>query len=111
MIHYVFVAATWLIGVVGVGGAVVTAVAVVYLGPATVMAIVRPIFAKFLACTKCVVAVVFVLSTTAAYWVGHHQAETQCRADELNSKLAAERADTAAQVKAAADEANRAIEI
>lgn len=107
MLNYVFVAATWLIGAIGVGGAIAAVVACVVLGPATVIAIVEPIFARFIACTPCVVFVVFVLSTTGAYWVGHHQMASECHEDEvaaaLQSKIDAANEDRDAARAAAAD--------
>jgi hypothetical protein len=111
VIHYIFIGLTWALATFGVVGAIAAIAATVYLGPATVLAIIEPLFAKFVACTKCVVAVVFVLATVGAYWVGHHQAEKECSADEKNSELAAQRQDTINAQQAAADEANRAIDI
>jgi hypothetical protein len=70
MINYAFISATWLIGIFGVTGALATVAAFVFLGPTAVIAIVGPILQKFIACTWCVVATVFFLSTTGAYWVG-----------------------------------------
>jgi hypothetical protein len=70
MLHYGFIAATWLIGVFGVGGAAAAVAACVFLGPTAAIAIVGPVFQKFLACIWCVVAVVFFLSTTGSYWIG-----------------------------------------
>lgn len=111
MLHYLFIGATWLIGSLGVGGAIAAIAAAVYLGPSAAMAILEPLCAKFIACTKCVVAVACVLATVGAYWVGHHTAENSCHADERNSELIAQRQDTLNAQKAAADEANRAIDI
>lgn len=72
MLHHLFIALTWLIGVIGITGAIALIVGVCLLGPAAVTAIVGPVLAKFLACAWCVAAVVFVLATVGAYWVGHH---------------------------------------
>lgn len=111
MLHYVFVAFTWLAGFLGVGGAVAFAAACLYLGPAAVMAFVGPLISRFLACAKCVAICAAVLATLAAYWVGHHQAAAECRADELNSRIAAQEADVAAATKAKHDETQRANKI
>lgn len=72
MLHFVLTAASWLIGVVGVGGAIGAIAATVTIGPAATFAIVGPIVSRFLACAKCVAVVVFVLSTVGSYWVGRH---------------------------------------
>lgn len=108
MLHTVIVAATWLVGAFGVTGAVVAVVASVYLGPATVQAIVAPLFARFFACKKCLIATVILLVSITSYWLGHHDAEAKCRADELNSRIAAQQADLDAAKQAKADEAARA---
>jgi hypothetical protein len=103
--------AAWAIGVLGVGGAIAAAAAAIILGPTVVIAIVRPIVTRFLACTQCVVATVFVLTTVSAYWLGHHQAAKECRADQLETQLRNEKFDTAQALKAQADEKRRADDI
>ena len=111
MLHYVFIGLTWLIGTVGVAGAVAIIVAVIYLGPAAVLAIIEPLFARFIACIPCIVFVVFVLATTGAYWIGHHQEAKQCKAAELAAALRNTQIDRDNAVKAKADETNRANQI
>lgn len=108
MLHTIFITATWLIGLFGVGGAVAAVAGLVFLGPAAVTAIVEPLLAKFIACTWCIVAVVFVLSTTGAYWVGHHEEEKACRAADLAAELRNAQIDRDNAVKAQADESQRA---
>jgi hypothetical protein len=103
--------AAWALGTLGVGGVIAAIVAAVIFGPTVVIAIVRPIVERFLACTKCVIATVFVLATVAAYWLGHHQAVTECRADELEAKLRNARIDAKAAADAKADEKRRADDI
>lgn len=111
MLHYVFITATWLIGIAGIGGALAVAGAVVVLGPAVVIPIIQTIAARFIRCTVCIVVTVFILATVGAYWVGHHSAVLDCRDEKKESELAAQRQDNIAAQKAAADEANRAIDI
>jgi hypothetical protein len=100
--------AAWAIGALGVGGAIAAAVAAVVLGPTVVIAIVQPILTRFLACTKCVVATVFVLAMVGFYWLGHREAVKECRADQLEAQLRNERFDTAQAIKAKDDERQRA---
>jgi hypothetical protein len=108
MLHYFFIGMTWLIGAVGVGGAIATIVGLVTLGPAAVVAWFEPLLVKFLSCLWCVVAVVFLLSTVAAYWVGHHTAEGESRAAELAAELRNKQIDLDNATKAASDESTRA---
>jgi hypothetical protein len=111
MINQAFVVATWLIGVLGVGGAIAAVVAIVFLGPAAVIAIVEPIFARFIACRACIVVVVFVLATTGAYWVGHHQAAQECREADLAAELRNREIDLTIASTARSDETERANKI
>jgi hypothetical protein len=111
MLHYVFIGATWLIGIFGVGGAITAAVACVMLGPAVVIPIVQSAFVRFIQCTWCVVAVVFVLSTTGAYWVGVHQEAQKCRANDLAAELRNREIDLENASKARSDETERANKI
>jgi hypothetical protein len=111
MLHYFFIGATWLIGTLGVAGAAATIAGLVFLGPAAVAAIVQPIFAKFIACTTCVVLTAALLSTVGAYWVGHHQAEVQCRAADLAAELRNREIDLENASKARSDETERANKI
>lgn len=108
MLNYFFVAATWLIGTLGVTGAVGVIVAAVILGPTAVIEIARPLLTRFLSCLWCVVAVVFLMATVGAYWVGHHEAVSDCRAGELAAKLRNQQIDLDNARKAEADEASRA---
>lgn len=111
MLHYVFITATWLIGIAGVGGALAIAAAAVVLGPAVLIPIIQTFATRFIKCTVCVVVTVFILATVGAYWVGHHSAVLDCRDEKKESELAAQRQDNVNAQKAAADEANRAIDI
>jgi hypothetical protein len=111
MIHYVFIAATWLIGLFGVGGAIAVIAGLIFLGPAAVAAIVQPLVTKFMSCIWCIVVVVFVLSTTGAYWVGIYHEASLCRADELSAKLRNAQIDRDNAVAAKTDESNRANQI
>lgn len=111
MLHWVFIIATWLIGIFGVTGAIVAIVAFLYLGPAVVIPIVTSAFERFIKCIWCVVAVVFVLATVGSYWVGHHEAEVQCRANDLAAELRNAQIDRDNAVKAKTDESNRANQI
>lgn len=72
MLHNIFIGATWLIGILGVTGAGAAVAAVVFLGPAAFVGIIRPILVTFIACTKCVALVVFVIATVGSYWVGRN---------------------------------------
>ncbi|WP_438278064.1 hypothetical protein [Nitrobacter sp.] len=103
--------AAWAIGLLGVGGAIAAAAAAIILGPTVVIAIVQPILARILSCTRCVVAAVFVLAMVGFYWLGHHQAAKECRADQLEAQLRNEKFDTAQALKAQADEKQRADDI
>jgi hypothetical protein len=109
--HTLMVTLTWALGALGVTGTIAAIAAVIFLGPTAVMAIVQPILSRFLACTACIVASAFLLSTIGSYWLGHHEAERQCRADELNSRIAAQQADLEAARRAKTDESNRASQI
>lgn len=72
MLHFVFVAMSWLIATLGISGAAAAAAAAVYLGPAAALGLFGRLLAGFMACTRCVVAAVFVLATVGSYWVGRH---------------------------------------
>lgn len=72
MLQQIFTAATFLIGIFGMGGAAVIVAIVVYLTPAIALPMLGAAFTRFVGCAKCVAIVVFVVSTTGAYWVGHH---------------------------------------
>ncbi len=111
MIHYVFIAATWLIGLFGVGGAIAIIAGLIFLGPAAVTAIVQPVITKFISCIWCIAFVVFILSTTGAYWVGVHQEAQKCRANELAAELRNAQIDRDNAVKAKTDESNRVNQI
>lgn len=110
-LHGVMTFVSWAIGILGVGGVVAAIAAAIFLGPTVVIAIVQPAFSRFLACTKCVVATVFVLATVGAYWLGHHEAVKACRADALEAELRNEKIDAQAARDAKADETRRADEI
>lgn len=89
MLHYIFVSATWLIGGLGITGTIVAVIATVFLGPTAVIAIIGPFISRFISCSRCVAAAVFVLSTVGAYWVGHH-GEYRRGYDAAISNIAAE---------------------
>lgn len=108
MLHNLFIGLSWLIGGLGVVGAGAFIAGLVFLGPVALRAIVAPIVEEFFACTKCVAAVVFVLATVGAYWVGHHEAENECRAADLAAALRNAQFDLDNAVKAKADESQRA---
>ncbi|MBN9007228.1 MAG: hypothetical protein J0H40_17660 [Rhizobiales bacterium] len=110
-LHSLMTLAAWAIGILGVGGAVAVVVAAVFFGPTVVIGIIQPILTSFLACTRCVVATVFVVATIGAYWLGHHDAAKECRADELAAQLRNERLDAQAARDAKDDEARRADDI
>lgn len=108
MLHTVFIALTWLIGALGLTGALAVIAGCVWLGPTAVIAIARPLLSKFIACARCVALTAAITATVAAYWVGHHQAERQCRADELAAALRNAEIDRDNALQAKADEARRA---
>lgn len=70
MLNTVFVVATWLIGALGVVGALVVVGAVIYLTPAIALPAIANILGRFIKCAWCIAAIVFVLATVNAYWVG-----------------------------------------
>lgn len=111
MLHYAFIGATWLIGLVGVGGAIAAVAAGVILGPAVVIPIVQVAATKFIRCTVCVVATVFVLATVGAYWVGHHEAVVACHDADLAAELRNREIDLENASKARSDETERANKI
>lgn len=106
--HAIVVTLTALVGVFGVGGAIALAIAVIYLGPQAVLMLAQPLLKRFLSCRPCVAVTAALLGALAAYWLGHHQAVVECRAEGLNSRIAAQQADLEAARKAREDEANRA---
>lgn len=108
MIHVGMVALSWALGAFGVAGTVAVIVAVVYLGPATVLAIVQPLLSRFIACMTCVVVVACTLAIVAAYWLGHHQAAVECRAADLAAELRNREIDLANASRARSDETARA---
>lgn len=111
MLNYAFVALTWLIGLLGVGGAIAVIAASIFLGPTVVIGIVQPMLSRFMACTKCVVATVFVLATVGAYWIGHHAAAKECRDADLAAALRNAQLDRNNAEKAKTDETKRANKI
>lgn len=110
-LHSLFIAATWLIGLFGVGGAVAMIAAVIFLGPAAVVAVIEPLIAKFMSCLWCIVAAVFLLATVGSYWVGHHTAVVACREDQLAAALRNKQIDLDNAKKAKDDETERANKI
>ncbi len=94
MLHSAMVWASWAIGIVGVTGLVAGIVALIWLGPVVVSAVIGPIFSRFSACTKCIAVVVGVLAFMGAYWAGHHQAANECRDAELSAALRNKQIDT-----------------
>lgn len=104
---------TWILGIVGtlgIGGCI----AVYFLFPALVPVITAALgnlIRRFLACGWCKIIAGGFLIFFVGWWLGHHKAELDCRAAELNSELAAQRQDNTIAQQAAADEANRAIDI
>lgn len=111
MIHYAFLGATALIATVGIGGTIALVAALVFLGPAAVSAFLTPLLAKFLACRWCDVAVAVFLALVASYWIGHHTAAAECRADALTAELAIKQADLDNATKAKDDAIARAATI
>lgn len=109
--HNVFMWATWAVAAFGVGGTVALVVALLTLGPAVVQAWLVPSLVRFLRCSACVAAVVFVLATVGAYWVGHHQAASECKAGELAASLRNQEFDLAEAQNAKAEAEKRAKEI
>lgn len=111
MLHHIFIWATWALAALGVGGAAALIVAMVTLGPAVVQAWLIPAVTRFLRCAWCVASVVFVLATTGAYWVGHHQAATECKAEQLAAALRNQEFDLAEAEAAKRDAETRAKKI
>jgi hypothetical protein len=111
MIHYLFLGATWLVGVAGIGGALAIAAGCIFLGPAAVQAIVQPLLVRFLACRACELALATLLALLAAYWIGHHTAAAECKADALAQELAIKQADVDNANKAKDDAINRSAQI
>lgn len=111
MLHFAFTAASWLIGVAGVGGAIAAVIAICVLGPAVVIPVVQAAVEQFIKCIACVAVTVFVLSTVGAYWVGHHQAVVECREVDLAAELRNREIDLENASKARSDETERANKI
>lgn len=108
MIHWLFLAATALVGFVGIGGAIAIGLALVFLGPTAVSTFLTPLVEKFLACRWCDVALGVLLALLTSYWIGHHDAAAACRADELAAALASQKADLDNAVQAKNDATQRA---
>jgi hypothetical protein len=62
---------TWVLSVMsvlGIGGAIVAAV----FFPTVAMPVIEKIVQVLLGCTKCLIAMAFVVSVVGSYWYGHH---------------------------------------
>lgn len=102
MIHTLLITLTWLIGIFGTGGALAFVAGVVWLGPSATLRIVEPL----LACAKCLIAIAAVIAVVGAYWIGRHEAESDCIAQAAQSRVAAQQADQRAARRAATDESD-----
>lgn len=111
MLHYLMIGLTWLIGIFGIAGAVAVIAACIWLGPAVVGAIIGPLLSRFVACTKCILVVVFLLATIASYWLGHHEAVEKCRADGAAAVTRNKNIDERIGKTAGADESDRVTKI
>jgi hypothetical protein len=86
----------------------VAVIAAVIFVPAVTVPLISSMAKRFLECLWCVVAVVAVLMCVGSYWVGHWDAESDCRAGEIEAKLRNARIDAE---NAADDEFQGASEI
>lgn len=107
MINTAFVVLTWLLGLAATLGPVAVIAAVIFI-PAVAIPLISSIAKRFLECLWCIVAVVAVLMCVGSYWVGHWDAESDCRAGELEAKLRNARIDAENAEKSKQDESNRA---
>jgi hypothetical protein len=102
---------TWIVGgLIGTVG-VVGAICFFVIGPAVVIPIVQSVVGRIISCRVCLYVILLVASCCASWWFGHHQAVIACKADELAAQLRNQQIDNQIAQKAAADEANRAIDI
>ncbi len=107
MINTVFVVLTWLIGIVATVGPIAAIIGIIAF-PAVVVPLISKIAKAFFACVPCMIAAAVVLACLGSYWVGHHDAASDCKAEQLQAALRNKQIDLDNAVKAKVDESARA---
>lgn len=107
MINTVFVVLTWLIGLAATIGPVAVIAGLIFF-PAVVTPLISKVATAFFDCLYCMIAVAVVLACVGSYWVGHLDASSDCRAEQLQAELRNKQIDLDNARKAEADEASRA---
>lgn len=107
MINTVFVVLTWLIGIVATVGPVAAIIGIIAF-PAIVVPLISKITKALLGCIPCMIALAVVLACVGSYWVGHIDAASDCRDEQLQAELRNKQIDLDNAKKAKADEAARA---
>lgn len=110
MINTVFVVLTWLIGLAATVGPMAVIAGLIFF-PAIVVPLISRLAKAFFDCTPCIIATAVVLACVGSYWVGHLDAASDCRAEQLQAELRNKQFDLDKARQAATDEAARAITI
>lgn len=110
MINTAFVVLTWLIGIVATVGPVAAIIGIIAF-PAIAVPLISRVAKAFLECVPCMIATAVVLACLGSYWVGHHDAASDCRDEQLQAELRNKQFDLDKAKQAAADEATRATTI
>lgn len=110
MINTLFIVLTWIIALVATFGPLAVILGMIFV-PAVAVPLISKIAKAFFDCIPCMIAAAVVVACVGSYWVGHHQAASDCRAAELEAVLRNQKIDLENANKAAADEADRAINI
>lgn len=110
MINTVFVVLTWLIGLAATVGPVAVIAGLIFF-PAIVVPLISRLARAFFDCVPCIIAAAVVLACVGSYWVGHLDAASDCRAEQLQAELRNKQFDLDKAKQAATDEAARATTI
>lgn len=110
MINTAFVILTWLLGLAATLGPAAVILGLV-VAPAVAVPLISKLGGAFLSCSRCIVAAIAVVMCVGSYWVGHWDAEQDCRAGELAAQLRNVRIDAENARQSAADELQRATQI
>lgn len=110
MINTGFIVLTWLLGAVATLGPVAVILGMIFV-PAVAVPLISRIAKAFFDCVPCIIATAVVLACVASYWVGHHEAASDCRDEQLQAELRNKQFDLEKARQAASDEAKRAATI
>lgn len=112
MIHWFYIALTWILGL-GLPLGTIAVLVILFVPAVNVVAapILSAVVTRFLACRACIAAAAFAIALVGSYWVGHYDASSDCKADKIAAQLATKNRDLENAQKAKDDETQRANKI